>query len=117
MASKLFNQLGSIKIDDKVIATIACSAAMETYGIVGLAAKNTKEDIYELLGIEAMTKGVKIVSAEDSALVIEASVIMEYGTRIAVVAENLIGKIKYNVESMTGLKVRSVNLIVQGIRV
>jgi len=117
MVSKISNQLGSVKIDDKVIAAIACSAAMETYGIVGLAAKNTKEDIYELLGIEAMTKGVKITVEADSSLVIEASVIMEYGTRIAVVAENLIGKIKYNVESMTGLRVQSVNLIVQGIRV
>lgn len=117
MTSTMYNQLGSITIDNKVIANIACNAAMESYGIVGMAAKNKKDGLYELLGIENMTKGVKILSKTNEAISMEISVIMEYGVRIAVVAENVIEKIKYNVESITGLKVESVNLVVQGIRV
>lgn len=117
MTSKLVNQLGNIMIEDKVVANIACNSAMETYGIVGMAAKNTKDGIYELLGIENMTKGVKVISDDSNQISIEISVIMEYGTRIAVVAENVIEKIKYNVESLTGLKVSTVNLVVQGIRI
>lgn len=117
MSSRMGNQLGSITIEDKVVANIACTAAMETYGIVGMAAKNTKDGLYELLGIENMTKGVKVTSEDLGTITIELSVIMEYGIRIAVVAENLIEKIKYYVESLTGLKVNAVNLVVQGIRV
>ena len=109
MSSRMGNQLGSITIEDKVVANIACTAAM--------AAKNTKDGLYELLGIENMTKGVKVTSEDSGTITIELSVIMEYGIRIAVVAENLIEKIKYYVESLTGLKVNAVNLVVQGIRV
>ena len=117
MSSTMINQLGSISIEDKVIANIACNAAMETYGIVGMAAKNAKQDLYELLGIEDMTKGIVIKSNDDDSIHIEISVIMEYGVRIAVVAENVIDKIKYNVETNTKIKVDSINLVVQGIRV
>ncbi len=37
--------------------------------------------------------------------------------RISVVAENIIEKVKFNVENLTGLKVNRVNVYVQGIRV
>ena len=117
MSSRMQNRLGSITIEDKVVANIACNSAMETYGIVGMAAKNTKDGIYELLGLENMTRGVAVVSEDTETISIELSVIMEYGIRIAVVAENVIEKIKYNVESLTGLTVSAVHLVVQGIRV
>lgn len=116
MSSQVDTKYGSIVFNDRVIANIVCSAAMETYGIVGLAAKNTKDGIYELLGIETMTRGVNIYSNDGESIVIEISVIVEYGTRISVVADNLIEKIRYTVESRTGLQVDSVNLIVRGIR-
>lgn len=117
MPSQVKNEFGCITISDTVVANIACNAAMETYGIVGLAAQNPKDGLYELLGIENMTKGVTIEGCEKHSIVIELSVIMEYGVRIAVVAENIIDKIKYNVETLTGLNVEAVNVIVQGIRV
>lgn len=117
MPSKLNNKLGSIVIEDAVVANIAANAAMETYGIVGLAAQNTKDGLYELLRIENMNKGVAIRSGADNVIDIDLSVIMEYGVRIAVVAENIIDKIKFSVESSTGLQVNSVNVIVHGIRV
>jgi uncharacterized alkaline shock family protein YloU len=44
-------------------------------------------------------------------------VIMEYGLSISAVAESTISNIKYNVESMTGLCVKAVNITVEGIRV
>lgn len=117
MPSRMHNQLGSIIIDDTVVANLACSAAMETYGIVGLAAQNTKDGLYELLRLENMTKGVTVTAKSETEIIIDLSVIMEYGVRIAVVADNVIDKIKYNVESLTGLTVDAVNVIVQGIRV
>lgn len=117
MPSKLTNKWGSIVIEDTVVANIAANAAMETYGIVGLAAQNPKDGLYELLRIENMNKGVTIRSNTGDAIDIDLSIIMEYGVRIAVVAENIIDKIKFSVESSTGLHVDSVNVIVQGIRV
>lgn len=116
MIATIKNKLGRIIISEKVITTLAARSASETYGIVGLAAQNVKDGIYELLRVENNTKGVTVRINNDK-VEIDLTVIMEYGVRIAVVAENIIDKIKYNIESNTNLKVESVNVIVQGIRV
>ena len=42
MSVKMFNENGSIVIDDQAIATIAGLAAMECYGVVGMASRNAR---------------------------------------------------------------------------
>ncbi len=42
---------------------------------------------------------------------------VEYGTKISVIANNIIQKVKYNVENYTGLKVSSITVNVQAVRV
>lgn len=110
------NQYGYIDIDDNVIATIAGLSAMESYGIVGMASKKATDGIFELLKKENLSRGVKVYT-DNNEVVIDLHVILQYGIRISVVAENIIEKVKFNVENLTGLKVRQVNIYVQGIRV
>ena len=62
MAIKTSNELGSIAIADTVLATIAGLAAMQCAGIVGMASQGAAEGIAELLKIESLTKGVKVIS-------------------------------------------------------
>ena len=47
MSAKINNEFGTIEIDKQVIAQIAYKAAMESYGLVGLAHKS--KGIVELL--------------------------------------------------------------------
>ena len=42
---------------------------------------------------------------------------VEYGTKISVIANNIIQKVRYSVESFTGLKVSQVTVNVQAVRV
>lgn len=116
MIATINNTLGTILISEKVITTLAAQSASETYGIVGLAAQNVKDGIFELLGVDNNTKGVS-VRVNGNKVEVDLTVIMEYGVRIAIVADNIIDKVKYNIESNTNLNVESVNVIVQGIRV
>lgn len=116
MSATLKNEFGRVVIEEKVIATLAAESASETYGIVGLAAQNAKDGLFELLKFENKTKGVNI-KIDGDRIDVDLTVIMEYGVRIAVVAENIIDKVKYNIEKNTHLVVNSVNIIVQGIRV
>ncbi len=110
------NEYGSIKIDDHVISTIAGISAMESYGIVGMAAKDATDGLFELIRWDNLSKGVK-VSVEDSQIDIDLHVILEYGVKISVVAENIIDRVKFNLENLTGLKINNVNIHVEGIRV
>ncbi len=116
MPVKTDNKYGYVNIDDNVIATIAGLSAMESYGIVGMASKSATDGFFELLKWDNLSKGVK-VSTEGNEVVINLHVILEYGVRISVVAENIIEKVKFNVENLTGLTVNKVNVYVQGIRV
>lgn len=117
MPARKVNEYGSIIIKESIIAKIVSNAALETYGIVGMAAKSAKDGIFEKLKLENSSKGILVNIDENQDINIEVSVIMEYGVRIAIVAENIIDKIKYNIEQKTGLKVNSVNIKVHGIRV
>lgn len=116
MSAVLKNKYGQIVIEDKVIATVAALSAQESYGIVGLVAQNTKDGLFELLRFDNKTKGVNVV-VNGNVVDVELTVMLEYGVRIAVVCENIISKVKYNIENNTHLKVNSVNVLVQGIRV
>lgn len=116
MPTSISTELGMINIDDNVIATIAGVAAMESYGIVGMASKNATDGLFELLKWDHLTKGIKVYS-KDNVISIDLHVILQYGVKISVVAENIIEKVKFNIENLTGYKVNDINVYVQGIRV
>lgn len=110
------NENGSIYYSDDVLTNIIGVSTMECYGVVGMASKNATDGLWELIKGENLGKGVKI-HVKDNKLAIELYIIVEYGTKISVIANNIIQKIRYNVENYTGLKVTSITVNVQGIRV
>ena len=116
MSIKIMNENGSLIIDEQVIATIAGVSAMECYGIVGMASKSATEGFFELVKKEQLTKGIK-VNVKENRVILDLHVIVQFGVKVSVVAENIISKVKYNVENFTGLEVEKVNIHVQGVRV
>ena len=116
MGKEMTNELGQINISDEVIGVIAGVAAMECYGLVGMANRNIQDGISELLKIEHLSRGVE-VSVVDDLLTIDLYVIVEYGTNITEVAHNIIEKVKYTVERLVGVKIKAINVRVQGVRV
>ncbi len=116
MITHIQNQYGTINISTEVIAMIAGAAAVECYGLVGMASKSAGSGIVNLLKREHLSKGINI-TAKDDVLTIDLYVIVQFGTKISVVAENIIKKVKYNVENQTGLVVEKVNLNIEGVRV
>ena len=86
--TSLNTHMGSISIDNEVIAQYAGSVANECFGIVGMAGVNMKEGIIGLLKKESMT-----------------------------VANNLIDSVKYKVEKFTGIDVANISVFVEGVRI
>jgi len=113
----LSNEYGKIEIDDQVIAVIAGSAALDCYGLVGMASRSQLRDgIADMLGRENLSRGVQI-RREGDELHLDLYVIVSYGVRISEVAHNIQQKVKYVLEEIAGLKVDDVNIFVQGVRV
>lgn len=116
MTGKIITALGSINYSDDVLANIAGVATTECYGVVGMSARRATDGLVELLKKDNLGKGVK-VTCENDELLVELFIIVEYGTKISVIANNIIQKVKYTLENLTGLKVTKVIVNVQGVRV
>jgi len=117
MSVELNNEFGQIDISNDVIAQIAGGAAIECYGIVGMASKHQVRDgLTDILRKENFAKGV-IVRQEGDDLHIDMYIIVSYGTKISEVAYQVQSKVKYTVNKTLGMSVKSVNIFVQGVRV
>ena len=108
--------LGSIIIDNNVIANFAGSVALECYGVVGLAAVNMKEGLVGLLKKDSLAKGI-IVSCENNKVSINLHIIVAFGCGVIAVANNLMSEVKYKVEQFAGLDVENVNVFIEGVKV
>ncbi|AKO93879.1 MULTISPECIES: Asp23/Gls24 family envelope stress response protein [Priestia] len=117
MSIEMKTQYGQIDISTDVVATIAGGAAVDCYGIIGMASKNQiKDGISEILRKENFTRGVVVRQLEDE-IHIDMYIIVSYGTKISEIAHNVQTKVKYTLEQTVGLTVESVNIYVQGVRV
>ncbi len=116
MKANITTEMGNIYYSEDVISNIAGVSTMECYGVVGMALKNAKDGFWELLKTENLAKGVKITQKENS-VAIELYIIVQYGTKIAVIANNIIQTVRYNLENLTGIQVSKVTVNIQGIRV
>jgi uncharacterized alkaline shock family protein YloU len=117
MSIELQTKFGQIDISNDVIATIAGGAAVDCYGIVGMASKHQlKDGIAEMLRRENFSRGI-VVRQEDEEVHIDMYIIVSYGTKISEVAHQVQSKVKYTLNQTVGLAVDSVNIYVQGVRV
>lgn len=117
MGKEINNSLGKIDISEEVISTIAGAAAVECYGLVGMASTRKISDGFaEILGRENLARGVT-VSINEQEVVIDLFIIVGYGVRISEVAANVMERVRYTTESLTGLNVTKVNVNVQGVRI
>ena len=107
--------LGGIHISPNAVATIAYHAALESYGVVGLAPRNIANGIVKTITRDP-ARGISVrYSGED--IDIEIHVVVEYGTRISIVTESVANTVRFHVEKALGLKVNTVNIHVAGLRV
>ncbi len=116
MEKEWSNEYGKITIAQEVIENIAGLAAMECYGLVGMSSKNMQDGIADLLGWENVSKGISVEIEEDTVWV-ELNIVVEYGTNINEVAQNVINRVKFTLEDKIGINVETINVNVQGVRV
>lgn len=107
--------LGNIFVSYRAIATVAYQSALQSYGVVGLAAKNLAEGLAQVL-VKDPTLGVE-VHFDNHSIQIDLYVIVEYGTRIKSVASSVADNVRYQVERVFGLPVSQVNVHVRGLRI
>lgn len=108
-------EYGNVKIADDVVAIIASVASTEIPGVVGMSGGLTG-GFSEMLGKKNLSKGVKVELIENEAI-IDVFIIVEYGKNIGDIGKKVQANVKNSVETMTELKVREINVNIQGISI
>jgi uncharacterized alkaline shock family protein YloU len=107
---------GSVNIANDVLADLAGYAALECYGVVGMASPSLRDGVAQLLSRDKLRKGVTIVS-DGEGVKVDLYVVAEYGTQLAQVAQNMADRVKYALTANAEVKVVGVEVHVQGIKV
>ena len=103
-----------IKISNDVVASIAGVAVSEVPGVYSMAGGIAGGISEVFSGKKNLAKGIKVEVGEKDTK-IDVNIIVEYGVRIPDVAFEIQNRVKKAVETMSGLKVSSVNVHVQGV--
>ena len=104
---------GNVMFSPDVVATIAGIATLKVNGVAGMSGGIT-DGIVQILGIKNFKKGVKAeINGND--VTVSMSIVMRYDANMQNVCMKIQSDVKEAIETMTGLGVAGVNVIVQGV--
>ena len=107
------NGLGTVRINNEVVAIIAGMAATEIPGVTCMS-EGIVGGITDIFTKKGADKGVK-VEIKEKEVDITLAIVVRYGTQIPEVALQIQQNVKKQVEKMSGLAVAKVNVNVGGI--
>lgn len=111
---KIENPNGCIEISETYFAKLIGDAASSCFGVAQMANRSAVQGIKNFFSKDVLADkgvGVRVVGG---ALIVDLHIIIGYGLNISAIAKSIINKVKYTVEQATGLKVKKVNVFVDG---
>lgn len=107
---------GGLSIANEVIADLAGYAALESYGVVGMAAPTLQDGIAKILPKQRLRRGI-IVESGENGVKADLFVVIEYGTNITTVSKNLVERVTFVLTDLAKVKIDTVEVHVQGVKV
>ncbi len=108
-------KIGSVKIAEDVVPVIAALAATEVEGVIGVS-ENLTNEIIDRMGIRKAPKGVKI-KISGHKVKVDMALGISYGCNVPETSAKVQDKVKFAIESMTGLKVVDVNIRIAAVEI
>ena len=105
------SSLGRIAISSDAIAQIVAETAFECYGVVGMKGSLRGQ----LARARGRPRGIEI-RQNGGGVTVDLHVVVEYGLNLAEVASSVSNRVAYEVERLTGLPVRAVEVHVDDVR-
>ena len=107
---------GNLVIAETVIAELAGYAALESYGVVGMAAPSVQDGIIKLLPMRRLERGIAL-TFDEVGVTIDLHVIIENGTNMSAVSQNLADSVRYTLEHYAQVQVTDIHIHVEGIHI
>lgn len=116
MALITANKYGRITISDEAVAMVASRAASECYGVIELVSRRISDSVLALFNKVSAGKGIRVITA-DNRIFIDAYIVLKHGVNKEAVSESVASTIKYHVEEFTGMRVKSVDVHIVGVKI
>lgn len=104
----------SLTYSNGVIEKIVAMATREVPHVLGMKG-NLMHFVQEQFGAENLTKGVTVEVADDNRVVVNISVIIEYGAYAPAIFDDVKARVTERLAAMTGLEVAGVNLRIEDV--
>lgn len=119
---KYENQNGYIEITNNYFAKLVGNAAQSCFGVTRMVSSNAMQSIKSVIknkverasDMDNSSQGITVKSV-NGALVIDLNIAVSYGVNISAIANSIVNKVRYTIESATDLKVLEVNVHIEGI--
>jgi uncharacterized alkaline shock family protein YloU len=115
MALSTSNKYGNITISDDAVSVIISRVVSECYGVAELVSRRLSDSIITLFNKIPLSKGINVVTM-DNCVYADIYVVLKEGVNKEAVLESLKSAVEYHVEHFTGMRVKSVNIHVVGMR-
>ncbi len=106
---------GTLRVSNEVIADLAGYAAMECYGVVGMAYTDDQQHIVDLLSLRTLRKGIE-VKVEDGKVVVVLHVVVNAQVNMRQVTENLKSTVSFVLKTIAEIKDAEVRVFIEDIR-
>jgi len=106
-------ELGTIRIHKNVIASVASLAALEIDGVKRVGG-NFRSGLMELIGKKALSI-IHVEINKNEEVKLEIPLVIKYGFNIPDIASKVQENVRNNLEKMTNLSIKDININVQGI--
>lgn len=107
---------GSLHVANDALADMVAKAAIECYGVVGLASASAAGGRVRILPESKQRRGV-MVRDTPAGVQVEVFVVIEYGTNISTVSQNLIDSVSFAMKEFAHVPLAGVQVHVQDIRI
>ncbi|MDR0751518.1 MAG: Asp23/Gls24 family envelope stress response protein [Christensenellaceae bacterium] len=115
MALYTSNIYGDITISDEVVLMATNHIALDVYGVVDLASRRLSDSILDMFNRSSHVKGVK-VETNGNRIYLDVYAIVKESINKEAVKANLESEIRYRIERLTGMRVKSLDVHIVGIR-
>ena len=107
---------GALHVANDVLADMVGHAVLECYGVVGMVAPNAVDGISKLLPPSRLRRGITLETT-DAGVHVDLYVVIEYGTNINAVSQNLIDAVSFVLKEQARVEVAAVEVHVQDVKV
>lgn len=107
---------GDLHVANNVLADLVGNATLSCYGVVGMAAPTAADGIAKILPASRLRRGV-VVDTSQAGVHVDLYVVIEYGTNINTVSQNLIEAVTFALTNYAQVPLAGVDVHVQGVKV